>query len=130
MDMEAQKEAKLFLELHEQEWCIYKGHAHSTMKGKHWKTPELLPLKSDLECLKKYLVASIESLIAETERTITYSQWVYLMKLLVCRIITFNARRGGKHILNIFYYTFMSVSVYILVLFIVNILVQVVYFVS
>ena len=70
MDMEAKKEAKLFLELHEQEWCIYKEHAHSTMKAKHWKTPELLPLKSDLQCLKKYLVASIESLIAETERTI------------------------------------------------------------
>ena len=73
------------------------------MKSKHSKTPELLPLKSDLIVLKKHLVQSMKQ-ICETELTISHSEWVHLMKLLVCRIITFNARRGSKHIYTIFYF--------------------------
>ena len=42
-DMNYKKDAKMFLELHEEEWSLYKGHAHHTMKAKHSKTLELLP---------------------------------------------------------------------------------------
>ena len=66
-DVEGKKEVKMFLELHEQEWGLYKIHAHSTMKLKHWKTPDLLRLKSDLLKLKNHLVLSIQHLLAETE---------------------------------------------------------------
>ena len=82
------------------------------MKLKHSKTPELLPLKSDLIVLKKHLEQSIKQILCETELTISHSEWIHLMKLLVCRIITFNARRGSKHIYTIFISFVCLFSVY------------------
>ena len=92
------EDSRLFLELHQQYWSIYSSHALSTIASKKDKTPELLPLTSDMQLLRSFLLEQIEPLLRKCDdgSCLSLDCWKMLQKLIVVRIITFNARRGGE----------------------------------
>ena len=96
-DQEIVEDARSFLELHTEYWHIYAKHAHSTINAKKDKTPEALPLTADIQDLRKYLLREIKIIVeADHSDGIMLQEWSFLQKLIVVRIITFNARRGGE----------------------------------
>ena len=96
-NQEMQDDARAFLDLHDLYWNIYAKHADATMASKKDKTPELLPLTSDLQKLRLYLVTEIDKILnKQSLEEMTLQEWSTLQKLTITRIITFNARRGSE----------------------------------
>ena len=95
------KDARDFLELYDGDWHIYANHALSTIASKKDKVPELLPLTEDVKKLRLFLLSEIKKITGSLKEDdqnciLTRSEFVYLQKLTLVRIITFNARRGGE----------------------------------
>ena len=96
------EDARDFLELHEDEWNVYANHALETLAAKKDKTPELLPLTEDLKTLREFILRELEKMMnAFKEKDlndffISRDEFSFLQKLVLVRIITFNARRGGE----------------------------------
>ena len=67
------------------------------------KKPELLPLTKDIEKLRKFLLYELSKMLKFCQEStkdrgncLNRGQVSYLQKLVLIRIITFNARRGGE----------------------------------
>ena len=95
------KDARDFLALHEESWHVYSNHALATISAKKDKAPELLPLTEDIQNLREFLLSEIRKIVNVFEKSnsdnfLTRSDYSYLQKLIIVRIITFNARRGGE----------------------------------
>ena len=96
-------DARKFLELHAEEWGTYSRHALATIHAKNDRKPELLPLTKDIQNLRSFLLAEINRVIDQLENRekegqchVSQSEFSYLQKLCLVRLITFNARRGGE----------------------------------
>ena len=88
-------DARSFLELHATEWSIYSKHAQDAMKKDN--IPEDLPLSSDIDKLKDYLLQQTSSLSnVDEEIGMTKLIWSKLQFVTLARIIIFNARRGSE----------------------------------
>ena len=111
-------EANLFLDLHSHEWEVYQAHAYKTIYKRKDKIPEMLPLASDLKIFRNYTVKVIEKLVEEHQENLPPTQWKFLLKVVICRLITCNARRGGNFLFNIFYvqsvFSFVSLICWLL----------------
>ena len=96
-------DARKCLELHAEEWGTYSKHALATIQAKNDRKPELLPLTKDIQNLRSFLVTEINRIIDQLENRgkegqchVSQSEFSYLQKLCLVRLITFNARRGGE----------------------------------
>ena len=68
------------------------------MNAKKNKTPELLPLTSDVKKLREYLLKEFEVILSSESKSgqLIFQEWNWLQRITVVWIITFNARRGGE----------------------------------
>ena len=96
-------DARKFLKLHAEEWGTYSRHALVTIHAKNDQKLELLPLTKDIQNLTSFLLAEINRVIYQLENRekegqchVLPSEFSYLQKLCLFRLITFNARRGGE----------------------------------
>ena len=53
-----------------------------------------MPLAEDIKCLRNFCQQEIEKFL--NDGSVTRADWRWLAELTLCRIITFNARRGGE----------------------------------
>ena len=60
-----------FLLLHKEEWDIYQKHVLNTINSKKDKSPELLPLISDIQLLRTHVLQSIGSILEDSTEELT-----------------------------------------------------------
>jgi hypothetical protein len=92
-DDEGIKTAQKMMLKFEKEWKKLGKHSDAIARVRKEDDIDLLPLSSDVVNLKEYCVAKINKLCNEPVGRETY---ITLQKVLVTRLITFNARRGGE----------------------------------
>ena len=59
------------------------------------RRPRSLPLLSDVQTLRTYVMTRISTMVKDVYMVWTASEFIDLRSLLVCRITLFNSRRGG-----------------------------------
>ena len=89
--------SKAFLELMEYEWSdrISSSSLSTMVKNKKNKV-EMLPLTSDLELVRKYVVERMGILMTELKKRATPETWAELAQVTAARTIMFNKRRSGE----------------------------------
>jgi integrase len=60
------------------------------------RKPAALPIESDIEKVKKYILASVEEIVTDSYLHWTQHEFARLRDLVVARLTLFNARRGGE----------------------------------
>ena len=88
------KKCKSFLDLYETEWAIYTTRIRIQFDNNRSKAPQNLPLANDIKLLREYCQSEIERLL--NLKKLSKGDWRLLAETTLCRIITFNARRGGE----------------------------------
>ena len=68
----------------------------SMLQSKKFNKIELLPVTSDLEILRKYLLDQLSGLTKSLEEVTDISIWKELAETTLTRLIIFNKRRGGE----------------------------------
>ena len=86
-----------FVELYESDWLIYAVNARATYEEKKAFKPELLPLETDVKIFRTYVLQEINRVTKIcTAGKNSLQDLRDLSKLVLARIMTFNARRGGE----------------------------------
>lgn len=96
-DTISRQEATDFLTLHEVEWTEkVSSIAHQTTKEKRFNKKDMLPVTEDLISLQKFLDTKLReyTTLLNTEKTI--SNWRNFAKILLCKVQSFNFRRGNE----------------------------------
>ena len=71
-------------------------HSLGTLYKRKFNKPDLLPVTEDLEVLRKHLLQKIVTCTATLKAAPTIQNWGELAETTLCRVITFNKRRGGE----------------------------------
>ena len=97
-DDQLEKQSNEFIELVEISWNDYIGRAARTsLEGRKWNKPKLLPLISDLQILGKHLKDVIATCVrALDEDNNDVNMYRDLQTSLLTTIILFNRRRSGE----------------------------------
>lgn len=70
-------------------------HSIATLDERKYK-PDLLPITSDLQKLRQFIVSRISSLTVFLRAQPSLQKWRELVELVLVRFILFNKRRGGE----------------------------------
>ena len=91
------EKCRCFIELRETNWEIYAGNAQAVYESRKANIPEELPLEEDIKHFREYCVQEMEGLcqLALTEKFLPHD-YRQLLKITLCRVMSFNARRGGE----------------------------------
>ncbi|KAL8576182.1 hypothetical protein ACOMHN_054276 [Nucella lapillus] len=96
-DEALQKATANFIELCESDWKEYVSScALSTLEGRKYNKPHVLPLTDDLKKVTKHLEVERKKCLSELRSEPTSSTWLYLAKVSLSNIIMFNRRRSGE----------------------------------
>lgn len=91
------QKAKKMLMNYEKEWPKMQKHCRTANKvDREDQEDNLLPLTDDIVKLGKYCVEQIHSLSSEVQKECDHQNYKQLQKLVLARLISFNARRGGE----------------------------------
>ena len=71
-------------------------HSLGTLYKRKFNKPDLLPVTEDLEVLRKHLLQKIVTCTETLKAAPTIQNWSELAETTLCRVITFNKRRGGE----------------------------------
>ena len=71
-------------------------HSLGTLYKRKFNKPDLLPVTEDLEVLRKHLLQKIVTCTETLKAAPTIQNWGELAETTLCRVITFNKRRGGE----------------------------------
>ena len=88
------KKCNNFLKLYESEWSLYTTRVRIQFDNNRSKAPKNLPLAKDIKLLRNYCKDEIVHLLKLDE--FGKREWRELAETTLCRISTFNARRGGE----------------------------------
>ena len=88
------KKCQGFLDLYESEWIIYTTRVRIQFDDKRGKTPQELPLAADIKSLRNFCQEEIKKYL--DKGIASKMEWRWLAEVTLCRITTFNARRGGE----------------------------------
>lgn len=95
-DAEIQKTSACFRELCESEWKDISSCALSTLEGRKYNKPHVLPLTEDLKKVTNYLGENRKKCLSALRSNPTSSTWLNLAKVCLANIIMFNRRRSGE----------------------------------
>lgn len=88
------EKCRQFMELRESDWEIYANNAKAVYTNRKANIPEELPDEKDVQTFRDFCIEEIKSQCKKDPLNPTdYRQ---LMKVTLCRVMTFNARRGGE----------------------------------
>lgn len=91
------QKAKKMLMNFEKEWPKMQKRCRESRKvDREDQEDNLLPLTDDIGKLRKYCVGQINSLSSEMQRECDHQNYKQLQTLVLARLISFNARRGGE----------------------------------
>lgn len=88
------KKCQGFLDLYESEWSVYTTRVRIQFDDKRGKTPQELPLAADIKSLKNFCQEEIKKFLEKGDASKV--EWRWFAEVTLCRITTFNARRGGE----------------------------------
>lgn len=80
----------------DREWPKLRNACRQSLKTKSEDREDLLPLTEDITKLKEYCVEQIESISKKLQGKCDADDYKCLAQLVLTRLITFNARRGGE----------------------------------
>ena len=79
------------------EWEPLRNNAEVVLEQRKENIPVELPLESDIRKFKNYCCQEIERLCKKASEGLFHSSdYIQLCKVCLCRLISFNARRGGE----------------------------------
>ena len=91
------EKCRRFVEIFDDEWEIINANSYATMEKEKENLPVELPLEGDVRKVKGYCCDQIVSICHLAETVGLNSQtYLQLSRVTLCRLITFNARRGGE----------------------------------
>ena len=86
-----------FEKLMDAEWNYrVSHHSLSTLDDRKHNQPDLLPVIGDLQKLREFITAKINSLVISLKAKPSLQTWRELSKFMLTRLILFNKRRGGE----------------------------------
>lgn len=86
-----------FEKLMDAEWnTSISHHSIATLDERKYNKPDLLPITSDLQKLRQFIVSRISSLTVSLRTQPSLQKWRELVELVLVRLILFNKRRGGE----------------------------------
>jgi len=93
------KERDKFLSVLDGSWGYLFNSAQIELESNHetcLRHPRSLPLESDVQTLRTYVMTRISTMVKDEYMVWTASEFIDLRSLLVCRLTLFNSRRGGE----------------------------------
>ena len=88
------RKAEHMMTLYDEDYSNYANNARVLFEPRKGNAPEELPLESDMNKLRLYIVTQIKELASK--ETLSLGQLMDLTKLVYARLLIFNARRGGE----------------------------------
>ena len=88
------RKAEHMMTLYDEDYSNYANNARVLFELRKGNAPEELPLESDMNKLRLYIVTQIKELASK--ETLSLGQLTDLTKLVYARLLIFNARRGGE----------------------------------
>lgn len=98
-DDEEVKERDKFLSVLDGSWGYLFNSAQIELESNRetcLRRPRSLPLESDVQTLRTYVMTRISTMVKDEYMVWTASEFIELRSLLVCRLTLFNSRRGGE----------------------------------